>query len=90
MSDVFIPPAEPIHNWFSLSYASWLTLPRSVLQTMPDEWQERLVTCLRELDAACHEHGVDIPDTRVHGTQRGDGAIIRDLSDYQRGRRRMW
>lgn len=24
-----------------LSYASWLTLPRVLMQAMPDEWQER-------------------------------------------------
>lgn len=41
---------EPIHEWFGLSYAHYLTIPRSVLQSMPDEWQQRFVECLEELD----------------------------------------
>lgn len=40
----------PIHGWFELSYAQYLTVPRSVLQSMPIEWQERFVKCLEELD----------------------------------------
>lgn len=41
----------PVHAWFELSYAQYLTVPRSVLQIMPREWQERFAACLRELDA---------------------------------------
>ena len=41
---------EPIHDWFELSYAQYLTIPRSVLQSMPIEWQETFVKCLTELD----------------------------------------
>lgn len=40
----------PIHAWFELSYAQYLTVPRSVLQAMPDEWKGRFARCLRELD----------------------------------------
>jgi hypothetical protein len=42
----------PIHGFFELSYAQYLTIPRSVLQSMPVEWQERFVKCLEELDDA--------------------------------------
>lgn len=41
---------EPIHLWFELSYAQYLTIPRSVMQAMPHEWQVRMATCLAELD----------------------------------------
>lgn len=41
---------DPIHLWFELSYAQYLTIPRSVLQAMPVGWQRRFVRCLRELD----------------------------------------
>jgi len=44
--------SERVHNWFELSYAQYLTLPRSIMEAMPDEWQERMVGCLREVDAA--------------------------------------
>ena len=42
----------PMHSWFGLSYAQYLTVPRSVIQEMPIEWQERFAACLDELDDA--------------------------------------
>ena len=42
---------EPVNDWFELSYASYLTLPRSLLEAMPVPWQERLVLLLTELEA---------------------------------------
>jgi len=41
---------DPIHVWFELSYAQYLTIPRSVLQSMSYEWQKAFVKCLEELD----------------------------------------
>lgn len=46
------PTSEAIHEHFGLSYANYLVLPRTLLQSMPDEWQERFVTCLDELSGA--------------------------------------
>lgn len=43
---------NPVHMWFDLSYAQYLTIPRSVLQAMPQEWQHRFAKCLYELDDA--------------------------------------
>ena len=40
---------QDVHGWFSLSYASYLTLPRALLQEMPCEWQERFVALLEEM-----------------------------------------
>jgi hypothetical protein len=47
---------EPIHDWFGLTYARYLVVPRSVLQSMPIEWQHRLVEMLNELNAALPVH----------------------------------
>jgi hypothetical protein len=44
--------SEPIHLWFSLSYANYLVLPRSVLQSMPQPWQARFCELLSEMDDA--------------------------------------
>lgn len=44
--------ADDIHAYFSLSYANYLVLPRTFLQSMPDEWQARFVAMLGELDQA--------------------------------------
>lgn len=45
-----IEKMDRVHHWFELSYAQYLTIPRSVLQAMPDSWQHRFTTCLEELD----------------------------------------
>ncbi|MGW6638511.1 hypothetical protein [Streptomyces cyaneofuscatus] len=45
-------PGDQIHKWFSLSYSNYLVLHRSHLQSMPAEFQQRLVDCLNELRAA--------------------------------------
>lgn len=41
---------QDIHTWFELSYAQYLTVPRSVLQSMPIEWQHKFTELLYELD----------------------------------------
>lgn len=55
--------------WFGLSYASWLTLPRVLMEAMPDEWQARMAALLREYDEAFPNQ----PDigTRVQATHPG-------------------
>lgn len=46
---------EPVHEWFGLSYASYAVQPRTLLQSMPAEWQCRFVACMEELhDAFAH------------------------------------
>jgi len=86
-------PKDRIHEWFELTYAQYLTIPRSVLQSMPDDWQEKFVALLKELDEAIDwrpqypfQYWVGLRDV-------GNGrmvSITRDpLMDYQRGRRRV-
>ena len=41
---------DELHLWFGLSYASFLTLPRTFMQAMPDEWQGRMAELLNEWD----------------------------------------
>lgn len=41
---------DPIHLWFELSYAQYLTVPRSVMEAMPVEWQRKMAILLTELD----------------------------------------
>ena len=77
---------EPIHSWFELTYANYLAIPRSVLQSMPQEWQKKFVLLMDELDETI--------DWRREGLviQRKDerGRYVHDdLVDYERGRRRI-
>jgi hypothetical protein len=39
-----------VSEWFELTYAHYLTVPRSILEAMPLEWQRRFTACLDELD----------------------------------------
>jgi hypothetical protein len=44
------PINRNIHGWFGLTYASWLTLPRVLMEDMPEEWQVKMVKLLEEYD----------------------------------------
>lgn len=79
---------DAIHQWFELTYAQYLTIPRSVLQSMPDEWQEKFATLLYELDdtidwrPAEGRYWVELRDDK--------GRFVKDpLQDYERGRRHV-
>ena len=41
-----------VHDQFGLSYASYLVVPRSLLQLMPGDWQHALVELLEEFGDA--------------------------------------
>lgn len=42
--------SEALQSWFNLSYASWLTLPRVLMEAMPIEWQDEMAALLNEYD----------------------------------------
>lgn len=79
---------EIIHDWFELSYASYLVLPRSILQSAPEKWQIKFVRLLNELEDMgfkCPEEGktyaVNIRNDKT-------GRFTNDIyMDYERGRR---
>ena len=85
---VNLPDDAPIHTWFGLSYAQYLSIPRSALQTMPSEWQERFTQCLEELDESIDWRPAE---GRYWVQLKNDkGQFIHDpLQDYQKGRRRL-
>lgn len=70
---------EPVHTWFSLSYANYLVVPRTLLQSMPASWQQRLVACLRELDAAF----AGVPQAEAYDVTAGTVHEVGDLTDAQ-------
>jgi hypothetical protein len=39
-----------IGEWFGLSYSNYLVLQRSILQSMPQDWQHKFVRLLEEID----------------------------------------
>ncbi|PKN36722.1 MAG: hypothetical protein CVU62_13390 [Deltaproteobacteria bacterium HGW-Deltaproteobacteria-2] len=62
-------PNEDLACWFGLSHASFLTLPRVMMEAMPEEWQKKMAALLNEFDDAFPNQ----PDirTRVQITQYG-------------------
>lgn len=85
---------EPIHEYFELSYASYLVLPRSILQSMPKKWQRKTVTLLRELESECRVQGIEWPvgGESIAVNLRGrDGKFKRDFyCSYRRGHRNVF
>ena len=74
--------------WFGLSYASFLVLPRVMMEAMPMIWQSKMAALLNEYDEAFPNQ----PDigARIQITQ--DGKLIKTpdwLINYRRPDYRM-
>jgi len=86
---------DAIHTWFNLTYASYLILPRTMLQSMPDEWQKRFVRCLEDLRDAIPDEYLLPSDMTYNISLKNDRngryvPIQNDpLCNYERGRRRI-
>lgn len=76
---------EAIHSWFGLSYASYLVLPRSVLQSMPDEWQVKFVELVEQISDTLECD--DLPNYRVNAVDDKNKFTIDPYKNYERGRR---
>lgn len=51
----------PVHAFFGLSYSSYFVMPRSALQVLPLDWQNRFVALMNEAE----EFGLETPDYKV-------------------------
>lgn len=78
------PPGFPVGHealmlWFELSYAQFLTVPRVVLEAMPDAWQGQLAALMVEMDATFDwrpkEGRYFRPAARRSGSLRGPAAV---------------
>ena len=76
---------ESIHHWFGLTYANYLVLERTLLQSMPEPWQKRFVECLSELRRA-YAH-IDFADEFLVQARDARGQFTADpVPKYNRGR----
>jgi len=75
---------KDISAWFGLSYASWLTLPRVLMQEMPKDWQTKMVDLLDEFYDEFPEAFSECDD--IHVTSRKGGRITKMpewMNDYR-------
>jgi hypothetical protein len=75
---------QAIHRHFGLSYANYLVVPRTLLQSMPDVWQAKFVALLDQLDEAF----AHIPRADVYDVTAGKEDLLRDMTEtelYQAG-----
>lgn len=73
------PTDGPIHTWFGLSYCNYQVLHRTLMQSMPIEWQERMVACLEELSQA-FEH---IEQPEVFDVKAATEHVVNEMSDAE-------
>ena len=62
--------SEELQRWFNLSYASYLTLPRVLMEAMPKEWQDKMAELLFEWDKTFNNWPLEL-GTRVQITING-------------------
>lgn len=79
---------EPIHEYFGLSYANYLVLRRSVLQSAPLEWQQRFVKMLEELEELFGQENLDGRFVVSHRDAK-NRASLDPIPHYERGRTRI-
>lgn len=84
----FHQPDGEIHTYFELTYANYLVIPRTLLQSMPLEWQSVFVGLLQQLDA--YFRHVEKPPVYAVSCRGYDGKYIRHtVPHYERGRTRL-
>lgn len=82
MEERYLRHSGPMHTWFNLSYASYLVLPRTWIQEMPTEWQQRLKDCLEEMKATLD---VEEQDYRVNCIGENGKFVAHKWNNYRRG-----
>lgn len=73
------PTDGPVHTHFGLSYANYLVIPRTLMQSMPIGWQERMVACLDQL-AEAFQH---IDQAEAYEVVPGVERTVSELSDME-------
>ncbi len=76
--------ADDVHTMFNLSYASYLVWPRSVMQSMPAEWQHQFAELADQLE---DRYGGYETNYTVQARDNKGRFIHDELQNYQRGRR---
>lgn len=78
-----------VNEWFGLTYARWLTVPRVVMEAMPETWQRKITLLLQEMNDRFDWLPDDVRLTVV--AKRGSRFIPlpEDLCNYRRPNRQF-
>jgi hypothetical protein len=80
--DVLGEPCDDLGCWFGLSRASYLTLPRSLMEAMPEEWQARMAELLFQASAAFEYPRAGSYEVRLRDQETGR-YLPDPLADYR-------
>lgn len=75
-------PKRDVHTHFGLSYANYLVLPRTLLQSMPAEWQDQFVVLLDQLGTA-FQH---VPQAEAYDVIPGIERTVADMTKEELSR----
>lgn len=70
---------DAIHTHFGLSYANYLVLPRTFLQSMPDEWQTQFVALLDQLETAFRH----VPQAERYRVEAATEHIVWEMTEAE-------
>lgn len=70
---------DPVHKHFGLSYANYLVMPRTLLQSMPQKWQTKFVALLREFDDA-FQH---VPQAEAYRVEAATEHIVNEMTSSE-------
>lgn len=74
---------SPIHVFFELSYSSYLVIPRTLLEGMPEDWQHKFVSLLQDMEKVYDND--KIRDTYNVHLMDAESKVIQDcFADYRR------
>jgi hypothetical protein len=83
---IVVRESGPVHQYFGLTYASYKVLPRTLLQSMPIEWQCRFVQLMRELEDAYLDQSDGFP-SEYSVTPMINGKFAKEtIPHYRHGR----
>lgn len=83
---------DPIHDYFELTYAAYLVIPRVLLQSLPYKWQEKFVELLEDARkmVADIEWNDNYKVQTLAFNDLDEPIIVEDrLRDYAKGRRKF-
>jgi hypothetical protein len=63
---------DRLWEYFGLTRASWITLPRTLMHEMPDKWQMKMAKLLEEWDDYWDWNDSDIGSTKVQITDENN------------------